>query len=118
MTKAKKTTKRSEIAKRQKKASDDFSNAAIKSIIGNPIEGWLEKNGKTKTWLADEIGARFQAVSSWVNGHHSNLRADQIVKIVYVTGIPHKDLIQWAAFKALTEEGWFKKYPQHLADFY
>lgn len=83
----------------------------------NPIDVWLKANGKTKTWLADEIGARFQAVSSWVNGHHSNLRADQIAKIIYVTGISPKDLIQWAAFKSLQDEGWFEKYPDHLADF-
>lgn len=83
----------------------------------NPVEEWLAINGKTKSWLADEIGARFQAVSSWVNGHHSNLRADQLAKISFVTKIPLNSLVNWAAYKTLLEEGWFTKQPEHLAHF-
>jgi putative transcriptional regulator len=60
----------------------------------NKIRAILEKQGKTQTWLADQLGLEFLTVTRYVNNHRQP-SLETLERIARALKVPGKDLINF-----------------------
>ncbi len=65
-----------------------------KRKANKPLVKWLEKTGKTQTWLANKIGVAACTVSLYANGYRPipvpvGLKIEQLTKIPFRTLYVH-----------------------------
>lgn len=56
---------------------------------GEALVDWLERNGRTQTWLAEELGIAHAVLWRWIAGERSP-RIESCAAIERLTGIPSR----------------------------
>lgn len=58
------------------------------------VDELLEKNNKTKYWLAKNIGTDYKSINKWVDNQSSFIKLETIDKLCEVFNCEPKDIIK------------------------